>query len=60
MEEKPKTVGDYSRIRDRSIIRQTCIKAAAEFCASKANAGSDTVTKVAAEFEKWVLREEDG
>lgn len=38
--------------KDRSIIRQTCIKAAAEFCVGKT---PEEVLKQAADFEKWVL-----
>ena len=45
--------------RERSIVRQACLKAAATFCSGKAVAGAEVtssdVVKIAAAFERWVL-----
>jgi hypothetical protein len=45
--------------RETAIIRQTCLKAAAEFAASRPQLKSGDVLKIAASWERWVLREED-
>jgi hypothetical protein len=45
--------------RDRTITRLAVLKAAAEFSASKASATSGDVLKIAACWERWVLRTDD-
>ena len=51
-----------SAARERGIVRQACLKAAASFCAGKAVAGVDVkstdVLKIAEAFEEWVLAPE--
>ena len=43
---------------EKHIIRQTCIKAASEYCSRRGvNLNSKTILDIAAEFEKWVLRD---
>ncbi len=43
--------------RETLIIRQTCIKAAAEFCASRPELRSADLIALAERMEQWVLRE---
>lgn len=45
--------------KDRTITRLAVLKAAAEFAASRPNATSADVLKVAASWEAWVLREDE-
>ena len=51
--------------RDLSIVRQVCVKAAAEIVSSRAATYADTVglgidvLALAQEFEQWILREEN-
>ncbi len=42
--------------KDILIIRQTCLKAAAEFAAARPDLKSADVIKVAQRWETWVLR----
>lgn len=44
---------EHSYSKDTQIIRQSCLKAAAQ-CAGTANASD--VIKIAEQFEQWVLR----
>jgi hypothetical protein len=44
---------EHSYSKDTQIIRQSCLKAAAQ-CAGTAEASD--VIKIAAQFEQWVLR----
>lgn len=44
--------------KDRTITRLACLKAAAEFSASKQASSSADVLLVAAAWERWVLRED--
>ena len=46
--------------RDRTITRLAVLKAAAEFAASRPQASSSDVLKVAEAWEQWVLRPYDG
>ena len=38
------------------IVRQTCLKAAAEFCSNDTTLGAEHVIKIAEAFEEWVMR----
>jgi hypothetical protein len=42
--------------RETAIIRQTCIKAAAEFCASRPDLKSADLFALAERMEAWVIR----
>lgn len=44
--------------KDRTITRLACLKAAAEFSASKQASSSSDVLLIAAAWERWVLRED--
>lgn len=46
--------------KDRTITRLAVLKAAAEFSASKELSSSADVLKIAASWERWVLREDVG
>jgi hypothetical protein len=45
--------------KDRTITRLAVLKAAAQFSASKPEALSSDVLKIAAAWERWVLREDE-
>lgn len=45
--------------KDRTITRLAVLKAAAEYAASKATSSSADVLKIAASWERWVLRSDD-
>jgi hypothetical protein len=45
--------------RETAIIRQTCIKAAAEFCASRPDLKSADLFALAERMERWIAREGD-
>jgi len=51
--------GAASSHRDRTITRLAVLKAAAEFAASRPESTSTDVLKIAASWEKWVLRDEE-
>lgn len=55
----PNGARNGSAARDRTITRLAVLKAAAEFSASKPEALSSDVLKIAASWERWVLREEE-
>jgi len=46
--------------KDRTITRLAVLKAAAEYAASKPESKSADVLLIAASWERWVLREEEG
>jgi len=50
--------GASSGQRDRTITRLAVLKAAAEYAASKPQSSSTDVLKIAACWERWVLRDE--
>lgn len=45
--------------KDRTITRLAVLKAAAEYAASKPQSASGDVLKIAAAWERWVLRSDD-
>lgn len=45
--------------KDRTITRLAVLKAAAEYAASKPESKSTDVLKIAASWERWVLRDDD-
>jgi hypothetical protein len=45
--------------KDRTITRLAVLKAAAEYAASKPQSSSSDVLKIAASWERWVLRSDD-
>lgn len=45
--------------KDRTITRLAVLKAAAEFSASKPSSSSADVLKIAASWERWILRGDD-
>jgi hypothetical protein len=47
-------------VKDRTITRLAVLKATAEFAASRSEASSSDVLKVAEAWERWVLRPYDG
>jgi hypothetical protein len=46
--------------RETAIIRQTCLKASAAFCASRIDLKSADLFALAERMEKWVLRDGEG
>ncbi len=46
--------------REAAIIRQTCLKAAAEFCAARPELKSADLFALAERMEAWVTREKEG
>lgn len=47
--------GDTLTLKDRAIIRQSCLKAASEFCMSRLDLKSKDMLEVAKRCEAWVL-----
>ena len=55
----PRAHGASTGQKDRTITRLAVLKAAAEYVASKPESKSADVLKIAASWERWVLRDDD-
>jgi len=52
----PVSLKDTFTMKDALILRQTCIKAAAEFAAGRPDIKSSDVLKIAECWERWIVR----